>query len=52
VACGHSEIPGIDFNESFVPLINDFSFQIMFIAKANSNLEAFIVDVETVFLHG
>jgi hypothetical protein len=26
VACGYSQIPGIDFNESFAPVINDISF--------------------------
>jgi hypothetical protein len=26
VACGNSQIPGIDFNESFAPEINDVSF--------------------------
>jgi hypothetical protein len=49
VACGYSQIPGIDFNESFSPVIHDVSFQIMFIAKLICNLEAYIVDVETAF---
>jgi hypothetical protein len=52
VACGYSQIPGIDFNESFTLMINDVSFQIMLIAKLIWNLEASIVDVETAFLHG
>ena len=33
VACGYSQIPGIDFNESYAPVINDVSFRIMLIAK-------------------
>jgi hypothetical protein len=33
VACGYCKIPGIDFNESFAPVINDVSFRIMLIAK-------------------
>jgi hypothetical protein len=52
VACGYSQIPGIDFNESFAPVINDASFWIMLIAKLICNLEASIIDVETAFLHG
>jgi hypothetical protein len=52
VACGYSQIPGIDFNESFAPVINDVSFRIMLIAKLIWDLEVFIVDVETAFLHG
>jgi hypothetical protein len=51
VACGFSQIPGIDFNESFAPVINDVSFQ-MLIAKLIWNLEASIVNLETAFLHG
>ena len=52
VACGYSQIPGIDFNESFAPVVNDVSFRIMLIAKLTYNLQASIVDVETAFLHG
>jgi Reverse transcriptase (RNA-dependent DNA polymerase) len=33
VACGYSQITGIDFNESFAPVINDASFRIILIAK-------------------
>jgi hypothetical protein len=52
VACGYSRIPGIDFDESFAPVTNDVSFQIMLIARLIWNLEASIVDVETAYLHG
>jgi Reverse transcriptase (RNA-dependent DNA polymerase) len=52
VACSYSQIPGIDFNESFAPVVNDMSFRIMLIAKLIWNLQASIVDVETAFLHG
>jgi Reverse transcriptase (RNA-dependent DNA polymerase) len=52
VACGYSQIPEIDFNESFAPVINNISFQIMLIAKLVWNLKACNIDVETAFLHG
>jgi hypothetical protein len=52
VACGYIQIPGIDFNESFAPVINNPSFRSMLIAKIIWNLEASTVDVETAFLHG
>jgi hypothetical protein len=45
VACRYSQIPGIDFNESFAPVINDVSFRIILIAKLIWNLEASIHDV-------
>jgi Reverse transcriptase (RNA-dependent DNA polymerase) len=52
VACGYSQIPGIDFNESFAPVINNVSFCIILIAKIMWGLQASIIDVETAFLHG
>ena len=52
VACGYSQIPGVDFNESFAPVINDVSFRVMLIIKLTRGLQATIIDVETAFLHG
>jgi hypothetical protein len=52
VACGYSQIPGVDFNESFAPVVNDLSFRIILSAKLLWDLQASIVDVETAFLHG
>jgi len=52
VACGYSQIPGVDFNESFAPVINDVSFRVMLILKLTRRLRATFVDVETAFLHG
>jgi Reverse transcriptase (RNA-dependent DNA polymerase) len=52
VACGYSQIPGIDFNENFAPVVNNVTFRIMLIAKLIWNLQASIVDIETALLHG
>ena len=52
VACGYSQVPGVDFNESFAPVINDVSFRVMLIIKLTRGLQATIIDVETAFLHG
>jgi Reverse transcriptase (RNA-dependent DNA polymerase) len=52
VACGYIQVPGIDFNESFAPVINDVSFRIMLIVKLVWKLQASVIDVETAFLHG
>jgi hypothetical protein len=46
---GKSQIPGIDLNESFAPVIIDVSFRIMLITKLTWNLEASIVNVENEF---
>jgi Reverse transcriptase (RNA-dependent DNA polymerase) len=51
VACGYSQVPGFDFNESFAPVINDVRFCVMLIIKLTQGLQATIIDVETTFLH-
>jgi Reverse transcriptase (RNA-dependent DNA polymerase) len=51
VARGYSQIPGIDFNESFTPAMYDVNPRIMLVADLIWNLLACIVDVETAFLH-
>jgi hypothetical protein len=52
VACGYSQVPGIDFNQSFAPVLNDVSFRIMLIAKVVWNMTCTVVEIETPFLHG
>jgi hypothetical protein len=52
VACGYSQIPGVDFTESYAPVINDVSWRILIISMLMNQYEARIVDVETAFLHG
>jgi len=52
VACGCSQIPGVDHDEFFAPVVNDMTFRILIICIIMANLSAKIVDVETAFLHG
>jgi hypothetical protein len=52
VACGYSQVPEIDFSESFAPFLNDVSFRIMLIAKLVWNMTCTVVDIETAFLYG
>jgi Reverse transcriptase (RNA-dependent DNA polymerase) len=52
VASGYSQVPGVDFNESVAPVINDVSFRVMLIIKLTRGMQATIIDVETAFLHG
>jgi len=51
VACGYSQIPGIDFNQTFAPVVNNVSFRIILITKLCCDLQASIFGVETTFLH-
>jgi Reverse transcriptase (RNA-dependent DNA polymerase)/gag-polypeptide of LTR copia-type/Zinc knuckle len=52
VACGYSQVPGVDFTESFAPVLNDVSFRLMLIAKLVWDMTSTVVDIETAFLHG
>ena len=52
VACGYSQIPGVDFEEVYSPVINDISFRIVMVMMLVHKLDAIIFDVETAFLHG
>jgi hypothetical protein len=45
VACVYSQIPGIDFIESFAPVLNDVSFRIILIAKLLWNMTCSVVDI-------
>jgi hypothetical protein len=52
VACGYSQLSGVDFQESFTPVINDITFCILLIMMLTWNLKGKIVDIKTAFLHG
>jgi hypothetical protein len=32
VACGYNQVPGIDYNDNFSPVVNDVTFRILFAA--------------------
>jgi hypothetical protein len=42
----YSQVPGVNCNESFAPLINDISFSIMLRANHIWALEVQMIDVE------
>jgi Reverse transcriptase (RNA-dependent DNA polymerase) len=52
VACGYSQIPGVDFQDFYSPVVNDAVFRIVVILQILWGLTAVIIDVETAFLHG
>ena len=52
VACGYSQIPGVDFQEHFAPVVNNVSYRIMITMMMSMSMKAKIVDIETAFLHG
>ena len=52
VACGYSQIAGVDFIANFAPVVHDASFRIVLIAILVFAFKAKIVDVITAFLYG
>ena len=52
VACGYSQIPGMDFAEVYSPVANDITFRIIIVVMMMMELKALIFDIETAFLLG
>ena len=52
VACGYSQVPGIDYTDSYSPVADDITFRIVLIAQILWKLTATLIDIETAFLHG
>ena len=52
MACGYSQIPGVNFSENYSPVVHDVTFQILILILIVFGLKAKIVDVETAFLYG
>ena len=52
VACGYSQIPGVDYTQVFAAVAHDVSFRLLIIAMIVYGYDAMIFDVETAFLMG
>jgi hypothetical protein len=52
VAKGYSQIPGVDYTESYAPVISDVTFRILLILMVVYGYTAMVLDVEVAFLHG
>ena len=52
VARGFSQIPGVDYHETFSPTLKITALRLILAIMAYLNLELHHVDVETTFLHG
>ncbi len=46
VACGYTQIPGVDFTDAFSPVIHDTTWRILLICKLLWGLHACLIDVE------
>lgn len=52
VACGYSQVAGVDFNEVYSPVANDVTCRLLLIYSILNGLDTMIYDVQTAFLHG
>jgi hypothetical protein len=52
VAKGYSQIPGVDYNEVFSPVVKHSSIRTFFSIVASHDLQLEQLDVKTAFLHG
>ena len=52
VACGYSQVLGIDFSKNYSPVVNVVTFCIMLLMMLHFGYSAKIVDVKTAFLYG
>jgi hypothetical protein len=52
VACGYSQQPGVDFTDTYSPVINDAVFRLILIIQMVYKLVGMIIDIETAFLNG
>ena len=51
-ALGYSQIPGVDHQDNYAPVITDVTFRILMVLALMNEWECEIVDVETAFLYG
>ncbi|KAG9450470.1 hypothetical protein H6P81_010435 [Aristolochia fimbriata] len=52
VAKGYSQVPGVDFNDVFSPVVKHSSIRVLLAFVAMHDLELEQLDVKTTFLHG
>jgi len=52
VACGYSQVPGVDHDEIYAPVVHDVTYRIVILCMMLYGLSAKIVDLETAFPHG
>jgi len=52
VAQGFSQRPGIDFEETYSPVMDAITFRFLMSLTASKNLEMHLMDVVTAYLYG
>jgi hypothetical protein len=52
VACGYRQVPGLHFNDSIAPVVNDMTFIILLLFIFVRNFKAKIIEIKNVFVNG
>ena len=52
LALGYSQVPGVDFTDSFAPVVHDVTFRVALTRMMVEDLNCMLMDVETAFLYG
>ena len=52
MACGYSQIDGVDYTENYAPVINDVTWSVLLIAMSLKKNDGKMIDIEVAFLHG
>ena len=52
VALGYSQIPGLDHEDNFSPVVTEVTFRVALVMMLMNDWSSEIVDVETAFLYG
>ena len=52
VCLGYTQVPGIDFQDNFAPVVNDMTFRTVLTLTLLYDWKMTILDVETAFLYG
>ncbi len=52
MACGYSQIPGVDFSENYSPVVHDITFRLLLVLKIVYGFRAKVADINTAFVWG
>ena len=52
MACGYSQVEGVDFTETYSPVVNDITLRTLLVLIITHRYRWIIMDIETAFLNG
>ena len=52
VACGYSQISGVDYTANYAPVINDVTWCVLLILMLLKKYDGKIIDIKVAFLYG